>query len=95
MFQAESVASSCECDNTAAIIGGVVAVVLILAITAIVIVVLRGKVSTSNLKNRYNTVFILINFTYYQLSVYRELADVPAATDQALELSKFSETTYV
>ena len=95
MFQAESVASSCECDNTAAIIGGVVAVVLILAITAIVIVVLRGKVSTSNLKNRYNTVFILISFMYYQLSVYRELADVPAATDQAVELSKFSETTYV
>ena len=95
MFQAESVASSCECDNTAAIIGGVVAVVLILAITAIVIVVLRGKVSTSNLKNRYSTVFMLIKFTYYQLSVYRELADVPAATDQALELSKFSEPTYV
>ena len=52
MFQAESVASSCERDNTAAIIGGVVAVVLILAITVIVIVVLflrscREKYSTS------------------------------------------------
>ena len=57
MFQAESVASSCECDNTAAIIGGVVAVVLILAITVIVIVVLflrscREKYSTSKTNTR-------------------------------------------
>ena len=38
MCQAESVASSCECDNTAAIIGGVVAVVFIVtaAVTTVV-----------------------------------------------------------
>ena len=57
VFQAESVATSSECDNTAAIIGGVVAVVLILAITVIVIVVLflrscREKYSTSKTKTR-------------------------------------------
>ena len=57
MFQVESVASSCERDNTAAIIGGVVAVVLILAITVILIVVLflrscREKYSTSKTKTR-------------------------------------------
>ena len=42
VYQAESVASSCECDNTAAIIGGVVAVVFIVtaALTVVVVVVL-------------------------------------------------------
>ena len=57
MCQAESIACSCERDNTAAIIGGVVAVVLILAITMIVIVVLflrscREKYSTSKTMTR-------------------------------------------
>ena len=57
MCQAESIACSCERDNTAAIIGGVVAVILILAITMIVIVVLflrscREKYSTSKTKTR-------------------------------------------
>ena len=45
--QAESVASSCECDNTAAIIGGVVAVTVVFmvttAVTIIVIVVFRSR----------------------------------------------------
>ena len=57
MCQAESVASSCECDNTAAIIGGVVAVVFIVtaALTVVVVVILflrsRGQhYSTSKAK---------------------------------------------
>ena len=42
MCQAEKVTCSCECDNTAAIIGGVVAVVFIVtaALTTVVVVVL-------------------------------------------------------
>ena len=34
--------------------------------------------------------FMLINFTYYQIRVYRELADVPAATDQSLITCSFA-----
>ena len=93
VYQAESVASSCECDNTAAIIGGVVAVVFIVtaAVTTVVVILrsCRGHYSRLGIiTSVYQTVLI-------QLSVYRGLADVPAATDQALELSKFSEPTYV
>ena len=36
----------------------------------------------------------ILNYCSCQLCVYRELADVPAATDQAVELSKFSEVSY-
>ena len=46
VYQAESVATSSECDNTAAIIGGVVAVTVVFmvttAVTIIVIVVFRS-----------------------------------------------------
>ena len=46
MCQAESVAASSECDNTAAIIGGIVAVTVVFmvttAVTIIVIVVFRS-----------------------------------------------------
>ena len=94
VYQAESVASSCECDNTAAIIGGVVAVVTA-AVTTVVVILrsCRGHYSTPKTRTRYIT--SVYQTVLIQLSVYRGLADVPAATDQALELSKFSEATYV
>ena len=98
VYQAESVASSCECDNTAAIIGGVVAVVFIVtaAVTTVVVILrsCRGHYSTPKTRTRYYITSVY-QTVLIQLSVYRELADVPAATDQALELSKFSEATYV
>ena len=97
VYQAESVASSCECDNTAAIIGGVVAVVFIVtaAVTTVVVILssCRGHYSTPKTRTRYIT--SVYQTVLIQLSVYRGLADVPAATDQAVELSKFSEATYV
>ena len=96
VYQAESVASSCECDNTAAIIGGVVAVVFIVtaAVTTVVVILrsCRGHYSTPKTRTRYIT--SVYQTVLIQLSVYRELADVPAATDQAVELSEFSEATY-
>ena len=94
VYQAESVASSSECDNTAAIIGGVVAVVFIVtaAVTTVVIIrSCRGHYSTPKTRNRYIT--SVYQTVLIQLSVYRG-ADVPAATDQALEISKFSKATY-
>ena len=97
VYQAESVASSCECDNTAAIIGGVVAVVFIVTAAVTTVVILRscrGHYSTPKSRTRYYITSVY-QTVLIQLSVYRGLADVPAATDQALELSKFSEATYV
>ena len=98
MCRAEKVTCSSECDNTAAIIGGVVAVVFIVtaAVTTVVVIIIiscRGHYSTPKTMNRYIT--SVYQTVIIQLSVYRGLADVPAATDQALELSKFSEATYV
>ena len=97
VYQAESVASSCECDNTVAIIGGVVAVVFIVtaAVTTLVVILrsCHGHYSTPKKRTRYIT--SVYQTVLIQLSVYRGLADVPAATDQALELSKLSEATYV
>ena len=68
------------------------------ALTTAVVVVLilrscRGHYSTPKTRTGYIT--SVYQTVLIQLSVYRELADVPAATDQALELSKFSEATYV
>ena len=97
VYQAECVASSCECDNTAAIIGGVVAVVFIVTAAVTTVVILRscsGHYSTPKTRTRYYITSVY-QTVFIQLSVYRGLADVPAATDQALELSKFSEPTYV
>ena len=97
MCQAEKVTCSSECDNTAAIIGEVVAIVFIVtaAVTTVVVILrsCRGHYSTPKTRNRYIT--SVYQTVIIQLSVYRGLADVPAATDQALELSKFSEATYV
>ena len=56
VYQAESVASSCECDNTAAIIGGVVAVVFIVTAAVTTVVILRscrGHYSTPKTRTRY------------------------------------------
>ena len=99
MCQAEKVMCSSECNNTAAIIGGVVAVVFIVtaALTTAVVVVLilrscSRRYSTPKTRTRYIT--SVYQTVLIQLSMYRGLADVPAATDQALELSKFSEATY-
>ena len=91
VYQAESV------DNTAAIIGGVVAVVFIVTAAVTTVVILRscrGHYSTPKTRTRYYITSVY-QTVLIQLSVYRGLADVPAATDQALELSKFSEPTYV
>ena len=98
MCQAEKVMCSSECNNTAAIIGGVVAVVFIVtaALTTAVVILrsCRGHYSTPKTRTRYYITSVY-QTVLIQLSVYRGLADVPAATDQALELSKFSEATYV
>ena len=97
MCQAEKVTCSSECDNTAAVIGGVVAVVFIVtaAVTTVVVILrsCRGHYSTPKTRTGYIT--SVYQTVLIQLSVYRGLTDVPAATDQALELSKFSEATYV
>ena len=95
-----------ETDNTAAIIGGVVvAVALIVAVTTVIVIlgivalVLRsrsGSYSTS--KTRQVTTKHTHIHTHtcrvHHLALCREATDVPAATNQTLELSKFSDATY-
>ena len=85
-------------DNTAAIIGGVVAVVFIVtaAVTTVVVILrsCRGHYSTPKTRTRYYITSVY-QTVLIQLSVYRELTDVTAPTDQAVELSEFSEATYV
>ena len=93
MCQAEKVTCSSERDNTAAIIGGVVAVVFIVTAAVTTVVAILRSCSGHYSRTRYIT--SVYQTVLIQLSVYRGLADVPAATDQALELSKFSEATYV
>ena len=85
--------SSCETDNTAAITGGVVAVVFMittaLTILGIVALVLRSLIGNypTNTKKR---LFKMLYFYTCHCVVYRGAVGV---TNQSLELSKFSETT--
>ena len=61
--QAES--TSCECDNTSAIIGGVVAVavafMIITSLTVIVVVMLRSRSGNYSSKTRHDHTLILIS----------------------------------
>ena len=84
-------------DNTAAIIGGVVAVVLIVAVTVIVIVVLvlrscSGSFSTAKARHVDRTRTHILMFCLPHLILCREQT---IGTNQTLELSKFSEATFV
>ena len=58
MTVAESIATSCECDNTSAIIGGVVTVAFMittsLTVIVVVILVLRSRSGNYSAKTRHD-----------------------------------------
>ena len=96
---AENIDSTCsECDNTSAVVGGVVAVaiVLIVAVTAIFIVMLFLR----NRRTQYiRFVYKRQNDTFIHqviFAAFREAVDIPSYTNAAVELSNLSgEPTYV
>ena len=84
----DSMIDSCDCtsaDDTAAIIGGVVAIIFIFALITIVVLVLRSRQGHHNNK-RY---FISKNHT--NIITCRELVIQSSTNIATLELPKFSE----
>ena len=92
---------SSETDKTPAIVGGVVAVILIftLAATAVIIVMLflrnrRAEYITT--RKRFVSIMTCMINIIYPLHVCREAVDIPRSTNAGVELSTLpGEATYV
>ena len=86
--------TSCECDNTSAIIGGVVAVAFMitasLTVLVIVILLLRSRSGNYSAKTRQEHTLLHCYDTCHWI-LYRATV---VTTNQSVELSNFSEAIY-